>query len=140
VRSIVEPEFGRNDVNLRHLPLLGQPLEILPGVSLDVLKFLHEKRHILFLGHEPLDTDMTPPLEGKHWLVHHGYPQTEGVANLDQVPETGCLATIGYPKFKGGLGGYACYIAICPADWRYGVSVGQVTGIPTTARYRNEKT
>lgn len=34
--------------------------------------------------------------------------------------------TIGYPKLKGGLGGYARYVAVCPADWRYGVSVGQV--------------
>ena len=33
---------------------------------------------------------------------------------------------IGYPKLAGGLGGYACYIAICPADWKYGVSVGEV--------------
>jgi kynurenine formamidase len=51
------------------------------------LKFLHEKRHILFHGHEPLDTDTTPTLEGEHWLMHHGYTQAEGVANLDQVPE-----------------------------------------------------
>ena len=104
--------------------------EVFPGVSLAALRFLHEKRHILFHGHEPLDTDMTPTLEGEHWLMHHGYTQAEGVANLDQVPETGCLVTIGYPKFKGGLGGYARYIAICPADWRYGVSVGQVSEAP----------
>ncbi len=104
--------------------------KVFPGVSLAALKFLHEKRHILFHGHEPLDTDMTPTLEGEHWLMHHGYTQAEGVANLDQVPETGCLVTIGYPKFKGGLGGYARYIAICPADWRYGVSVGQVPEAP----------
>jgi kynurenine formamidase len=104
--------------------------EVFPGVSLTALKFLHEERHILFHGHEPLDTDMTPTLEGEHWLMHHGYTQAEGVAHLDQVPETGCLVTIGYPKFKGGLGGYARYIAICPADWRYGVSVGQVPEAP----------
>jgi hypothetical protein len=30
------------------------------------------------------------------------------------VPETGCLINIGYPKFGGGVGGYARYIAICP--------------------------
>jgi len=103
---------------------------VFPGVSLDALKFLHEKRHILFHGHEPLDTDATPTLEGEHWLMHHGYTQAEGVAHLDQVPETGCLVTIGYPEFKGGLGGYARYIAVCPADWRYGVSVGQVPEAP----------
>ena len=87
---------------------------VFPGVSLDAIKFLQLKRHILFHGHEPLDTDSTPTLEGEAWLMHHGYTQAEGVANLDKVPETGCLISIGYPKFKGGLGGYARYIAICP--------------------------
>jgi kynurenine formamidase len=104
--------------------------EVFPGVSLAALKFLHEQRHILFHGHEPLDTDTTPTLEGEYWLMHNGYTQAEGVANLDQVPETGCLVTIGYPKFKGGLGGYARYVAICPADWKYGVSVGQLQEAP----------
>ena len=46
--------------------------------------------------------------------MHHGYTQAEGVANLDGVPATGCLVDIGYPKFRGGLGGYARYVAICP--------------------------
>ncbi|MGA8259729.1 MAG: cyclase family protein [Arenicellales bacterium] len=106
---------------------------VFPGVSLDALKFLHLERHILFHGHEPLDTDTTPTLEGEHWLMHHGYTQAEGVAHLDKVPETGCLVTIGFPKFKGGLGGYARYIAICPSDWKYGVSVGEVPDAPLPA-------
>ena len=104
--------------------------KVFPGVSLAALKFLHEKRYILFHGHEPLDTDTTATLEGESWLMHNGYTQAEGVANLEQVPETGCLVTIGYPKFKGGLGGYARYIAICPAAWPYGISVGQVPEAP----------
>ncbi len=104
--------------------------EVFPGVSLAALEFLHEQRKILFHGHEPLDTDTTPTLEGESWLMHNGYTQAEGVAHLDQVPETGCLVTIGYPKFQGGLGGYARYVAICPADWKYGVSVGQVPDAP----------
>src|SRR5215217_2408574 len=87
---------------------------VFPGVSLAALKLLHLQRHILFHGHEPLDTDTTPTLEGEHWLMHHGYTQAEGVANLDGVPVTGCLVAIGYPKFRGGLGGYARYVAICP--------------------------
>lgn len=103
---------------------------VFPGVSLAALQFLHEQRHILFHGHEPLDTDTTPTLEGEHWLLHHGYTQAEGVAHLDQVPETGCLVSIGFPKFQGGLGGYARYIAICPGDWKYGVAVGQVPEAP----------
>jgi kynurenine formamidase len=94
-----------------------------PGVGLDALKFLHEQRHILFHGHEPLDTDATPTLEGEYWLMHNGYAQAEGVANLDQVAETGCLVAIGYPKLQGGVGGYARYIAICPPDWPHGVTI-----------------
>lgn len=100
------------------------------GVSLPALKFLHEQRHILFHGHEPLDTDATPTLEGEAWLLRNGYTQAEGVANLDQVPETGALVEIGFPKFKGGLGGFARFIAICPPDWRFGVSIGQVPDSP----------
>jgi kynurenine formamidase len=105
-------------------PALAQ-LTKFPGVSLDALKFLHLERHILFHGHEPLDTDSTPNLEGESWLMHHGYTQAEGVANLDQVPATGCLISIGFPRFKGGLGGYASYTAICPPGTRHGVKVSR---------------
>jgi kynurenine formamidase len=97
---------------------------VFPGVSLAALKFLHLQRHILFHGHEPLDTDTTPKLEGEAWLMHHGYTQAEGVVNLDEVPATGCLVAVGYPKLKGGTGGYARYIAICPPDWKYGSTIG----------------
>jgi kynurenine formamidase len=101
-----------------------------PGVSLEALQFLHLQRHILFHGHEPLDTDSTPTLEGEAWLMHHGFAQAEGVANLDKVPPTGCLVEMGYPKFGGGLGGYARFIAICPRTWDEGVSVGEVPEAP----------
>jgi kynurenine formamidase len=95
-----------------------------PGVSLAALKFLHLERRILLHGHEPLDTDTTPNLEGESWLMHHGFAQAEGVANLDDVPPIGCLVTIGYPRFKGGTGGYARYVAICPPDTPAGVTIG----------------
>ncbi|HZF14004.1 MAG TPA: cyclase family protein [Thermoanaerobaculia bacterium] len=101
-----------------------------PGLQLAALQFLHRERHILFHGHEPLDTDTTPTLEGEAWLLRNGYTQAEGVAHLDQVPEAGALVAIGYPKFQGGTGGYARFIAICPPDWRYGVSVGEVPEAP----------
>ena len=101
-----------------------------PGITLDALKFLHEKRHILFHGHEPLDTDTTPNLEGEYWLMHNGYCQAEGVTNLWMVPEAGALIAIGYAKPKGGTGGYARYIAICPPDWKYGVSIKEAFGAP----------
>ena len=96
-----------------------------PGVGLDALKFLHRKRHILFHGHEPLDTDTTPTLEGEDWLMHHGYTQAEGVDNLGGVPATGCLVDIGYPKFAGGVGGYARYVAICPPKTKKGVKISR---------------
>ena len=101
-----------------------------PGVKLEALKFLHLQRNILFHGHEALDTDTTPALEGEAWLLRNGYTQAEGVANLDQVPEKGALVAIGFPKLQGGTGGYARFIAICPADWKYGVSVGEVPEAP----------
>lgn len=101
-----------------------------PGVSLAALKFLHEQRKILFHGHEALDTDTTPTLEGEAWLLRNGYTQAEGVTNLDRVPEAGALVIIGYPKLQGGTGGYARYIAVCPPDWKYGVSVGDVADAP----------
>jgi kynurenine formamidase len=95
-----------------------------PGVSLAALKFLHEQRRILFHGHEPLDTDTTPTLEGEAWLMHNGYAQAEGVAHLDGVPETGCLVSIGFAKFAGGTGGYARYVAICPPETPIGAKIG----------------
>jgi kynurenine formamidase len=101
-----------------------------PGIKLEALKFLHLERKILFHGHEALDTDTTPNLEGEAWLLRNGYTQAEGVANLDKVPEKGALVAIGFPKLQGGTGGYARYIAICPPDWKYGVSVGEVPDAP----------
>lgn len=101
-----------------------------PGVSLDALKFLHLERKILFHGHEPLDTDTTPTLEGEYWLMHNHFAQAEGVANLDQAPEAGGLIIIGFAKPLGGTGGYARYIAVAPPDWPHGVSIAQAPGAP----------
>jgi kynurenine formamidase len=101
-----------------------------PGVKLDALKFLHLERKILFHGHEPLDTDTTPNLEGEAWLMHNYFCQAEGVTNLDQVPESGALISIGFAKPEGGTGGYARYVAICPPDWKYGKTVTEAPGAP----------
>jgi len=101
-----------------------------PGVKLAALKFLHLKRKILFHGHEALDTDTTPNLEGEYWLMHNQFTQAEGVANLDKVPEAGALIAIGFAKPLGGTGGYARFVAIAPADWPYGKSVLERPGAP----------
>ena len=56
------------------------------------------------------------------------------MTQLDKVPAHGALVTIGFPKLQGGTGGYARYIAICPPDWKYGVSVGEVPEAPMARR------
>jgi kynurenine formamidase len=102
-----------------------------PGVSLEALKYLHLDRHILMHGHEPLDTDNTAPeFIGEKWLLTHNFAQAEGVANLDQVPESGALISIGFAKFEGGTGGFARYIAIAPASWPHGVTIDRQPGAP----------
>jgi hypothetical protein len=37
---------------------------------------------------------------------------------------------IGFPRFGGGLGGYARFVAICPPDTRRGVRIGSVPEAP----------
>jgi kynurenine formamidase len=107
-----------------------------PGVSLAALQYLHQQRRILMHGHEPLDTDSTPTLIGEDWLMNNGYMQAEGVANLDQVPKTGALVAIGFPRFRGGTGGFASFTAICPADWTHGARIGEVAEAPTAYQQR----
>ena len=121
VRSDWSKRWTTDPVKAKELAADGN----FPSVALDTLKFLHRKRHILFHGHEPLDTDSTPTLEGEYWLMHNGYAQAEGVDNLDGVPATGCLVSFGSPKFAGGLGGYARYIAICPPRTGKGVKISR---------------
>lgn len=115
--------FIRSDWSKRWPDSTATHAKLFPGLELAALKFLHLQRHILFHGHEPLDTDTTPTMEGEAWLLRNGYTQAEGVCNLDQVPQTGALVNIGYPKLAGGTGGYARFIAICPPDWQYGVQI-----------------
>jgi kynurenine formamidase len=122
--------FVRSDWSKRWPSPQLPKLKKFPGVSLKALEFLHQQRHILFHGHEPLDTDSSPTLVGESWLMHHGYAQAEGVANLDKVPATGCLVDIGYPKFGGGVGGYARFVAICPPGSKHGVKIGEVPEAP----------
>ncbi len=115
--------FVRSDWSRRWPDRVLSHEKVFPGVSLEAIKFLHLNRSILLHGHEPLDTDTTPTLEGEEWILRHGFAQAEGegVANLDKVPEAGALVTIGFAKFQGGTGGYARFVAICPAGWEFGV-------------------
>lgn len=101
-----------------------------PGISLDALKLLHLNRHILFHGHEPLDTDTTEDFVAERWLLGHDFAQAEGVANLDRVPEAGALISIGFARPEGGTGGLARYVAIAPASWPYGTTIDAAPGAP----------
>ena len=120
----------RSDWHKRWSDVVRYNKKPFPGVGLDALKFLHLERNILFHGHEPLDTDTTPTLEGEFWLLHNHFCQAEGVTNLDKIPESGALIAIGFAKPQGGTGGYARYIAICPPDWKHGTTVLEAPGAP----------
>ncbi len=85
-----------------------------PGWSLDAIKFLYERRGIVANGHESMDTDTTPNLDSEAWLLKQGHWQIEVMANLDQVPATGALLVVTWPKPDRGLGFPARAFAILP--------------------------
>ena len=85
-----------------------------PGWSLDAIKFLYEHRGIVAYGHESMDTDTTANLDSESWLLKHGHWQIEVMANLGQVPATGALLVVTWPKPKHGLGFPARAFAILP--------------------------
>lgn len=85
-----------------------------PGWTLEAIRFLYEKRGITANGHESLDTDTTDDLESESWLLRAGHWQVEAMAHLDQVPPTGALIVVAWPKPAGGLGFPARAFAILP--------------------------
>lgn len=101
-----------------------------PGVNLATLKLLHLERHILFHGHETLDTDNTPDFAAEAWLLKNNFAQAESIANLDQLPEAGALVSIGFARPEGGTGGLARFVAIVPPDWPHGVTIADAPGAP----------
>jgi hypothetical protein len=46
------------------------------------------------------------------------------------VPATGCLVEIAFPRFGGGVGGYARWVAICPPGTKRGVRIGGLPEAP----------
>lgn len=85
-----------------------------PAWSLAAIQFLYEQRHIIANGHESLDTDKTKSLDSEKWLLTHGHWQIEAMAHLDQVPATGALIVVTWPKVRRGLGFPARAFAILP--------------------------
>lgn len=101
-----------------------------PGIGIPALQLLHLGRHILFHGHETLDTDDTPGFAAEAWLLRHDFAQAENVANLDQLPEAGALIVIGFARPLGGTGGMARFVAVVPPDWPHGVTIAEQPGAP----------
>ena len=85
-----------------------------PAWSLEAVKFLVEQRGVTAIGHEALDTDTSDKMDSETWLLKSGHWQIEVMANLDQVPASGALIVVAWPKVENGLGFPACAFAILP--------------------------
>ena len=90
-----------------------------PGWSLDVLKYLYENRKITASGHETTDTDpgiatSKDDYSLETYILKQNHYQIELLANLDEVPETGALVVVAFPKPKDGSGFPARVFAILP--------------------------
>jgi kynurenine formamidase len=85
-----------------------------PAWSLETVRFLIEQRGVVAIGHESLDTDTTDTMESETYVLRHGRFQIEVMANLDQVPATGALIVVTWPKVRDGLGFPARAFAILP--------------------------
>ena len=85
-----------------------------PGWALETIKVLYEQRDVTATGHEALDTDTSARMDSETYILQHGHYQIEVMANLDQVPATGALIVVAWPKARGGLGFPARAFAIVP--------------------------
>lgn len=90
-----------------------------PGWSLPALKYLYEECKITASGHETTDTDpgiatSKDDYSLETYVLSTNHYQIELLTNLDQVPEAGAIAVVGFPKPKGGSGFPARVFAIVP--------------------------
>ncbi len=90
-----------------------------PGWSLPALKYLYEECKITASGHETTDTDpgLATTKEDyslETYILSTNHYQIELLTNLDQVPESGALVVVSFPKPKGGSGFPARVFAILP--------------------------
>jgi len=90
-----------------------------PGWSVPVLRYLYERRHITASGHETTDTDpgiavTRDDYSLERYVLGTNHYQIELLANLDQVPESGALVVVSFPKPKDGSGFPARVFAILP--------------------------
>jgi len=85
-----------------------------PAWAFETIKFLYEQRGVTATGHEAMDTDTTDKMDSETYILQHGHYQIEVMANLDQVPATGALIVVSWPKVRDGLGFPARAFAILP--------------------------
>jgi kynurenine formamidase len=90
-----------------------------PGWSLEVLKYLYEKRKITASGHETTDTDSGRATSQEDYtlekyILSQDRWQIELLCNLDQVPDSGALVVASFPKPQEASGFPARVFAILP--------------------------
>jgi kynurenine formamidase len=90
-----------------------------PGWSLPALKFLYDERKITASGHETTDTDpgvatTKQDYSLETYILSTNHYQIELLTNLDQLPESGALVVVSFPKPKDGSGFPARVFAILP--------------------------
>jgi kynurenine formamidase len=106
LRTDMSKDFQTNPERFKREPF--------PAWSLEAVKFLVEKRGITAIGHEAMDSDTTEKMLTETYILSSGHYQIEVMAHLDQVPPTGALIFVSWPKVKNGLGFPARAIAILP--------------------------
>ena len=94
-----------------------QPIEY-ADASAEV-RAVYEDRGITASGHETTDTDpgiatTKDDYSLESYILGTNHYQIELLANLDQVPESGAIIVVTFPKPKGGSGFPARVFAICP--------------------------
>jgi kynurenine formamidase len=85
-----------------------------PAWSLPAIQFLFNERKVTAIGHESLDTDTTDSMDSETWILKQNHFQIEAMANLDQVPPTGAVIIVTWPKVEHGFGFPARAFAILP--------------------------
>lgn len=106
LRTDMSKDWEANPDNFKRFPF--------PAWSPEVVKFLFDERGVVAIGHEAMDTDITPTMESETWLLQNGHWQIEVMDHLDAVPATGALLVVTWPKPKDGLGFPARAFAILP--------------------------
>lgn len=89
-----------------------------PGWSLPALQYLYNERKIAVNGHETFDTDASylaveaDDLACERWVLDQGHIQIEVLDNLDQLPATGAIVFVSWPRIQEATGLPARVIAV----------------------------